>query len=153
MPFGQRRTYAVTGDRIRLDFTLNGNMMGRVVPLPAGKPRQIAIDIDGWDSLDRVEIIKNGQAITARTRSASRSNPQRMSVASLANQMRAACAWSSVCKLGSPIMTRTRPPPTTLASDWHRTPALPSDSDRYSAAPQSKIPVRSGNALAPAVAW
>src|SRR5215471_16234833 len=74
-----------------------------------------------------------------------------MSVASLANQMRAACARSSVCKLGSPITPPTPPPPTTLASDSRRTPAVPSGSDRYSAAPQSKIPVRSGNALASSV--
>src|SRR5262245_34616640 len=38
--------------------------------------------------------------------SASRSKPQRMSVASVANQMCAACARSSVCKLGRLIMTQ-----------------------------------------------
>src|SRR5579875_1727160 len=45
---------------------------------------------------------------TAFTRSAKRSNPQRMSVASTASQMRVPCAPSRARKLGSPI---TQPPP------------------------------------------
>src|ERR1700741_190664 len=43
--------------------------------------------------------------MTARTRSARRSKPQRMSVASLAIQIRAPCARSIACRLGSPIPT------------------------------------------------
>src|SRR5208283_2168106 len=75
--------------------------------------------------------------MTARTRSARRSNPQRMSVASVANQMRELCPRSSVCKLGSPIMTRTPPRPTRPASDLPQSRARPQDSGRCSAAPQS----------------
>ena len=39
--------------------------------------------------------------MTARTRSAKRSNPQRMSVASLAIQIRALCARSIACNLAA----------------------------------------------------
>lgn len=59
----QRRTYAVTGDRIRLDFGLNGRPMGRVISVGDGQPRRIEIGVDGWDCLDRVEIIKNGRVV------------------------------------------------------------------------------------------
>jgi len=55
--------------------------------------------------------------LTASRRFASRSNPQRMSVAWVANHMRVACAWSSLCKLGSSIMTRTPPRATRRARD------------------------------------
>ena len=58
----QRRTYAVTGDRIRLDFLLNGHPMGRVISA-GGQPRQMKIEVDGWDCLDAVEIIKNGRVV------------------------------------------------------------------------------------------
>jgi hypothetical protein len=46
-----------------------------------------------------------------------------MSVASLAIQIRAPCACSIACKLGSPI-TPPPPPPVTLAPAPHRIPAL-----------------------------
>jgi hypothetical protein len=59
----QRRTYAVTGDRIRLDFLLNGHPMGRVASAAAWQPRQMKIEVDGWDCLDTVEIIKNGSVV------------------------------------------------------------------------------------------
>src|SRR6266403_5806730 len=64
--------------------------------------------------------------MTARTRSARRSNPQRMSVASLAIQIRAPCARSIACKLGSPITPLPPLPPTTLAHVRHRILASPS---------------------------
>src|ERR1700739_3520373 len=54
--------------------------------------------------------------MTARTRSARRSNPQRMSVASLAIQIRAPCARSIACRLGSPITT---PPPVLTENSVH----------------------------------
>ncbi len=61
--FWKRRTYAVTGDRILLDFQLNGNPMGSVLKAGPKQPRQMAIAVDGWDSLDRVEILKNCQVV------------------------------------------------------------------------------------------
>jgi len=89
--------------------------------------------------------LRGSWPMTARTRSASRSNPQRMSVASAANQMRAACAWSSVRKRGSPIMTPTPPQPVRPANDSRQSLAQPPDSARCWAAPQSLIPALSMN--------
>jgi hypothetical protein len=56
-----RRTYAVTGDRIALRFTLNGRVMGS--ELPWTRERDIHISISGWDQVDRVELLKNNRVI------------------------------------------------------------------------------------------
>ena len=56
-----RRTYAVSGDRIGLDFTLNGRVMGQ--ELPYVRERRIDIAVDGWDVIDRVEVLKNNRVI------------------------------------------------------------------------------------------
>jgi len=56
-----RRTYAVTGDRIGLDFTLNGSLMG--AQLPYTPDRRLAVNVTGWDQLDRVEILRNNRVI------------------------------------------------------------------------------------------
>src|SRR5437762_2129598 len=72
--------------------------------------------------------LSGSSPITARTRSASRSNPQRMSMASLASQIRVSCARSIACKLGSPITTPSPPPPVTRAHARHRTRAPPAGS-------------------------
>jgi len=56
-----RRTYAVTGDRIRLDFQLNGRLMGQ--ELPYTRQREFAVTVTGWDQLERVEILKNNQVL------------------------------------------------------------------------------------------
>ena len=56
-----RRTYAVTGDRIALDFQLNGRLMGS--ELPYARQRELAVTVTGWDQLDRVEILKNNRVI------------------------------------------------------------------------------------------
>jgi hypothetical protein len=56
-----RRTYAVTGDRIHLGFTLNGKVMGR--ELPYTRERRIRVWVSGWDQVDRVEVLKNNRVI------------------------------------------------------------------------------------------
>ncbi len=56
-----RRTYAVTGDRIELDFFLNGSMMGQSIPYT--RDREIHASVNGWDQIDRVEVVKNGRVI------------------------------------------------------------------------------------------
>jgi hypothetical protein len=56
-----RRTYAVTGDRIRLNFTLNGKLMGR--ELPYARERRMRVEVTGWDQIDRVEVLKNNRVI------------------------------------------------------------------------------------------
>src|ERR1700751_5940252 len=63
--------------------------------------------------------------MTARTRSANRSKPQRMSVASLESQIRTLCELSSACRLGSPIILRSPAHATMHADDAYRIPALP----------------------------
>lgn len=56
-----RRTVAVTGDRIALDFRLNGRWMGEAVGTT--DPREIEINATGWDEIERVELVENGRAI------------------------------------------------------------------------------------------
>ena len=56
-----RRTYAITGDRIAVDFQLNGQLMGR--ELPYTKRRELAVAVTGWDQIDRVEILKNNRVL------------------------------------------------------------------------------------------
>mgnify|MGYP004702907179 CR=1 FL=1 len=56
-----RRTYAVSGDRIELDFTCNGRQMGQ--SLPFTRRRRLEISVKGQDQLDRVELLKNNRVI------------------------------------------------------------------------------------------
>jgi hypothetical protein len=56
-----RRTYAVTGDRIALDFRLNGKPMGEEMPYHPERAIQVAVT--GWDQVDRVEVLKNNRVI------------------------------------------------------------------------------------------
>ena len=56
-----RRTYAVTGDRIELDFHVNGAMMGGAAPFASS--RWLRVATSGWDPVDRVEVLKNNRVI------------------------------------------------------------------------------------------
>lgn len=56
-----RRTYALTGDRIQLDFSLNGAPLGSIVPF--ARERMIELDIRGGDALDYIEVLHNNQPI------------------------------------------------------------------------------------------
>ena len=57
----ERRCYAATGDRIALETTLNGLPMG--AQLPATAERQFDVRVEGQDSLESVELIRNGRVI------------------------------------------------------------------------------------------
>ena len=57
----KRRTYAVSGDRIKLDFRLNGHLMGEEIPFTDN--RDISIVASGWDKIDRIEVLKNNRVI------------------------------------------------------------------------------------------
>lgn len=59
--FRRRRTYAVTGDRIQLNFTLDGHQMGEI--LPYMEERTLKVDVTGWHQVDMVEILKNNRVI------------------------------------------------------------------------------------------
>ena len=56
-----RRSYALTGDRIRLQFTLNDQPMGTV--LPPTHRRELAFDVVGGAPIDCVDVIKNGELL------------------------------------------------------------------------------------------
>ena len=56
-----RRTYALTGDCIRLEFSLNGAPMGSVIP--AMREREIHITITGGDAMDYIELLHNNQGL------------------------------------------------------------------------------------------
>lgn len=59
--FKARRVYAVTGDRIVVDFSLNDKFMGQEVH--DGRKREINFSVQGDDFLDYVDLIKNGRII------------------------------------------------------------------------------------------
>lgn len=57
----ERRMYALTGDRIRLEFALNDHHMGAVL---ASTPRRhLDICVEGAGPLDAVDIIKNNRLL------------------------------------------------------------------------------------------
>jgi hypothetical protein len=56
--FRGKRVYGVTGDRITLDFRLNGQPMGSSVDCPGA--REIEVFVRAWDRVERVDIVKNG---------------------------------------------------------------------------------------------
>ncbi len=56
-----RRTYAVTGDRIILEFSLNGQPLGS--ELPYDSHRELSVRVEAMDEIDKVEILKNGRVV------------------------------------------------------------------------------------------
>jgi hypothetical protein len=56
-----RRTYALTGDRIEVDFTVDGAAMGSDVT--AGREIEVSFAVRGRDELDVVEIIQDGHVV------------------------------------------------------------------------------------------
>ncbi len=59
--FRARRTYAATGDRIALEFTVNGQPMGSELAPTAD--RQIDVRVDGQDAIFMIELVRNGRVI------------------------------------------------------------------------------------------
>jgi hypothetical protein len=59
--FLNRRTYAVTGDKIKADFSINGSTIGDTVSVSSD--REISFKIETCDFLDKIEIIKNEDVI------------------------------------------------------------------------------------------
>jgi hypothetical protein len=56
-----RRTYALTGDRIELDFAVEGAPMG--ASIDAGGKAEVSFAVRGRDELDVVEIIQDGRVV------------------------------------------------------------------------------------------
>jgi hypothetical protein len=57
----KRRTIAVTGDRISVNFSLNGQFMGE--DLAPAAERRLRVDVQGQDTLKSIEIVKNGRIV------------------------------------------------------------------------------------------
>ncbi len=55
----ERRCYALTGDRIRLEYSLNGAPMGAVVA-PC-RERELEVRVQAAGAIDCVDIVKNGR--------------------------------------------------------------------------------------------
>lgn len=53
-----RRTYATTGERILLEFTVNGTALGESVKIPRDGTAEISLKVWGTDLLLRVEILR-----------------------------------------------------------------------------------------------
>jgi hypothetical protein len=62
-----RRTYALTGDRIELTFSVNGAPMGS--SLPPCEERVAEVTVTGGAPLDTIDLVKNGAAIARRSAS------------------------------------------------------------------------------------
>ena len=56
-----RRTYALTGDKIELSFSVNDSVMGSV--LPHTEDRQVEFSVVGGAAIDYVEVLHNNRAI------------------------------------------------------------------------------------------
>jgi len=56
-----RRVYAVTGDRIEIDFRLGSAVMGEVVK--SSSSRKIRVNVRGSDAIDRIELLRRGRVI------------------------------------------------------------------------------------------
>ena len=56
-----RRTYALTGDRIEVDFSVDGAAMGSTIE--AGSSVEVAYDVRGRDELDMVEVVQDGVTV------------------------------------------------------------------------------------------
>ena len=61
--FQARRVYGVTGDRIRLDFSVEGAPMGGAIAR-SGPVRTLA-RVRGCDAIDRIELLRNNRPIAA----------------------------------------------------------------------------------------
>ena len=58
----ERRVYGTTGARIALHIDAAGYPMGSIVPAPT--PRTFRVRVEGSDGLAKVELVKNGFAVT-----------------------------------------------------------------------------------------
>ena len=57
---GKRHIMGVTGDKIKIDFSINGARMGDVT---SGKKREIWVGVEAQNYIDYIDIIKNARCI------------------------------------------------------------------------------------------
>jgi len=63
--FLNRRTYAVTGDKIKAQFSVNGGMIGETIG--AADNREIELEVETCDFLSKIEVLKNERVIRCIT--------------------------------------------------------------------------------------
>ena len=56
-----RRVYCVTGDRIQLEFTVNGALMGSTIE--ASRRQEVRVKVRGSDAVDRIEVLRDGRVM------------------------------------------------------------------------------------------
>ncbi len=56
-----RRTYAMTGDKVRLEVSINGLPMGSIIP--PTREREIAVRITAGGAIDYIDIVKNNRLL------------------------------------------------------------------------------------------
>lgn len=74
----QRRTWALTGDRIDVAFTVNGTPMGGVAA-PA-ETREVEVDVRGGDGIEYVEILHDERVVHRESVFPQRAGPGRVKV-------------------------------------------------------------------------
>lgn len=57
----ERRTYALTGDRMALKFNLNEVPMGGIAP--SSSTRKVAVAVEGGGAIDYVEVVRNNRVV------------------------------------------------------------------------------------------
>ncbi len=57
----QRRTYGTTGERIVVNFKVNGHFMGEEIRVDS--PPEIRADVHGTAGIEKIEVIRNGEII------------------------------------------------------------------------------------------
>jgi hypothetical protein len=59
--FKSKRVYGVTGDRIDLVFSIDGQPLGSTIRQPG--TRSIQLDVVAWDKIERIDILKNNRLL------------------------------------------------------------------------------------------
>ena len=91
-----RRTYAVTSDRIAVQFFGNGQPMGSIIP--AKGPTELTYDITGCSAIDRVEVIRNGRVFDSYSHALHHDPPREGQAFRF--KVRIECGWGPTAEKG-----------------------------------------------------
>ena len=94
--FKKRRVYGVTGDRIKLYFSINGHIMGEV--FNSEKAAEIHVEVTGSHAIDRIEIIRNGEILYTYSHSGRWRLPQENQI--VRAKLRIRCGWGPASHYG-----------------------------------------------------
>src|SRR5690606_25851597 len=59
----RRRSWAMTGDRIALRFSVDDHPMGSVIPHDPAGPRRLRCTVEAGGAIDHVDLLKNNRLI------------------------------------------------------------------------------------------